>query len=252
MLLLYVGAVFIAPLYNLTPSVQNNLVQLVHMLVQPADDTFFKEYIGLLQEGNVDKAYSFLAPEAKQTASIDQMRELSEYFAKTTDQMEVVAGGMNMRSNDNHSTTTYDVYYEIGNNDDVYKYVMAEITAQKIDDKLTILGVHTTVTEKSIKEQPRFDLASQGIYLLLALLIPAFIAFTAFRYITTAEKPTWPIFLIILFIALYFSATNGNYKVNFGFYGFMVPTGPWAPFMFLMPVPLGALYYWYARWRGKY
>lgn len=246
-LALYVLVVFIAPLYYLTPKSQDSLVYFVKALVTSEDDAFFKQYIGLLQTGDNEKAYSLLSPEAKQVATPEQMQTVSAYFASTTNKMEVVAGGMNSRTTADGTTRNFDVYYEIENNDPVKKYVVAEITAQDIGNGLAVLGVHTIGAEKSIKEQPRFDFASQGIYLILSLLLPAIVVFTAYRYLTTAVKPTWPIFLVILFVTLYLSYGGGNFKVNFGFNGFMVPTGPWAPFAFLTPLPLGAIYYWIRR-----
>jgi hypothetical protein len=222
---------------------------MVHSLVRTEDDNFFKQYFVLLRNVDVAKAYSLLSPEAKQSTSPEQMRTLSGYFASTTDQMEVVAGRMNTHSNDSGSTMTYDVYYEIANNDPVYTYVIAEISAQNTGDGLAVVGVHATGEKKSIKEQSRFVFAAQGMYLLLALVLPAFVAFTGYRYLTKAIKPRWQTFLFILFATLYISIADGGFTANLGFKEFMTPTGPWAPFLFSTPIPLGAIYYWIMRKR---
>jgi hypothetical protein len=52
---------------------------------------------------------------------------------------------------------------------------------------------------------------------------------------------------VIIFLTLYIDILNGNTVFNFGFNSFAMNAGPWSPWEFAIPIPLGAIYYWVVR-----
>jgi hypothetical protein len=92
---------------------------------------------------------------------------------------------------------------------------------------------------------------TKSLYLVLAVLIPSFIAYTAFRYITKARKPSWIIFLLILFATVYLSISGDQIRFIFGIHSFLGEPDPWGSWAFLIPIPLGIIYYSFARKRHE-
>jgi hypothetical protein len=254
---LYIFVVLISPLQFFTPYTQNQLESLLNSLVTKETDQFFKKYVNLLQVGDVEQAYSLLSPQAREVVSTSTWQTLSEGFSNAaTAKMEIVGGSSNWHSNDSGTTETFDIYYEMPNDDPAYPFLLTEITAQNVGNGLEVLGVFAQGEAKSLKEQQRFNFASQGIYPVIAVLIPLFIAYTALRYILRARNPRWSILCLILLVSLCLNAGGqgvhaGSFGVNFGVYGFMTKNSPWGSWAFVTPIPLGALYYYYIRKRHE-
>jgi len=246
-LILYVFFIFISPLYALTPIAQKQFISFMNSLISPEADKFFRQYIDLLRKGETDQAYSLIAEQVRQSVSPELLKALSTHFTNTTDQMQVIGWKYKSFTMDGNTLTTYDVHYEIQNNDSINKYMIAEFNAQNTGSGFQILGVHEMDSAQAVKEVARFNLASQWVYIMLSLLIPLIIIYTGIRYIQKAQSPKWILFLIILFATVYPNVSGQQYNINFGAYGFMAKAGPYAPWVFLTPIPLGTIYYYIFR-----
>lgn len=249
LLVLYGLAVFISPLQYFTSSTQNQLVAITKSMVSDEAGKFFKGYIDLLHQGNLDKAYSLMTKDAQESVSKDSLKTLSTYFASTTNEMEIVGGNVNTRTDSQGSVTTYDVVYEVKANDLKYPYQIVEVTAVNAGQGVQILGVNIAGQKESVKERGRFDLSSQGIALIISILIPLFIIYTGYRYLTKTKNPKWMLFIVILLGTAYIQITGQKFGVSFGFNEFMSKGGPWGPWIFATPLPLGAIYYYFTRKR---
>jgi hypothetical protein len=226
-LALYVFIVFISPLYYLTPWGQESFSQLttqvVKALVPDEDKGFFANYISSLQQ--------------------DSTSEVS----KTQGEAELVGGASSFNTSDGKTMKHFDLLYELSHNDPVNKYLILRIAAEDTGNGIQVLGTQTSPQPTAVKDRPFFSLDMMGwLFLVLALLIPLFIVFTAYRYITKESHPKWIFFIVILILSANLTIEGQKWGVNFGFTGFMTPAlgGTW---FFALPVPLGALYYWGSR-----
>ncbi len=245
LLAIYGLAIFISPLQYFTSGTQNQLVAITKSMVSDEAGKFFGEYIDLLHQGNLDKAYSLMTKDAQESVSKDSLKTLSTYFASTTNEMEIVGGNVNTRTDSQGSVTTYDVVYEVKANDSKYPYQIVEVTAVNVGQGIQILGVNVAGQTESVKKRGRFDFSSQGLVLILSILIPLFIIYTGYRYLTKAKNPKWMLFLVILLGTAYIQIVGPKFGVSFGFSEFMSKAGPWGPWVFVTPFPIGAIYYYF-------
>lgn len=242
---LYIVLVFLSPLYLLTPFAQDQLRQLTNSIVSNEADQFFREHISALRDNDIDRAYSMLSPEAQAVTATTSLQELTTYFASTTDSIEFVGGKFNSVTTSDGKVTEYEVHYQIPNNDPVDKFVVVYINAEDVGGGLKVHTVQANKIAQSVQEQGDFSLESQWFPLLLSLLIPLFIVYTAYRYLTKATNPKWILFLIILLLSLSITITGEKIGANFGLVGFMNKSGMWGPWIFSLPIPLGAIYYYF-------
>jgi hypothetical protein len=253
--LLYALFVFIVPLYSLTPYGQKSQQNAVQALVTKNEDNFFRQYISFLQQKNVNAVYSLLTPETAATTTIASLEKLSAYFASTTGQTQVVDWNWRVWtgiswSGKKGSGKTYMVAYEIRNSDSAYPYLLVPIVAQDDGGGLKIASVYARKEKVSITQPDKFVMVD-GVAMFFALLLPLFILYSAMRYLVKAQKPRWPMLLVILLVSLYVrisitdaSAPDPLITVNFsvGVYEFLQKL--WT---FAIPLPLGAIYYYFVR-----
>lgn len=248
--LAYALLVLISPVLLFTPYVQNTQRFALQSMVTQNEDSFFRNYISLLQQKNINQAYSLLELDAATTTyiSTSSLVTLSTYFASTTNQIQVV--GWSWRSysglNWNGEQGNWKIYtgtYEIKNNDIEHPYILFQATAENGGGGLEIVNLNVQAEKVSATQTPLFN-STDGVFLILALLIPLFIIYTAMRYLVKAQNPRWPMFLVIVLISLYFNINSAAQSINatFGFYGFL--EGLW---VFAIPIPLGAIYYYFVR-----
>jgi hypothetical protein len=217
------------------------------MVVAPDADSFFRNYIDLLRKGDAEKAYSYVAPDQQGDLSVSKLKEFTPYFASSTDQMSVIGWAFNKSITSEGSTTVYDAFYELKTTDSVSPYQVVEIVAHDVGSGIQIQGVHLDGFKKSAAERSQFNFSTQGVGLILSILIPLFIIYTAYRYLTKARNPGWIIFLVIVFVTLYVTMIGSNFNFNFGFNSFASKVGPFSPWEFVTPIPLGAIYYYFVR-----
>lgn len=223
-LALYVLIVFIAPLYYVTPWGQNSFAQfqstITKSMVSEEDKVFFSSYIETLRTAE------------------------SGGLSNAGSEAELVGGSSNFHTTGDKTTKQYDLFYELSNNDQVNKYIILHIGAEDTGNGLQVIGSEVIPQESAVKDRSMFYIGPMGwLMLLISLLLPAFIVFTAYWYIVKELNPKWVMFLVILLLAAYISIQGEKYGVNFGVNGFMTPAagGTW---FFALPIPLGALYYW--------
>lgn len=248
-LAVYIIVVFLAPIFSAVTYNPEKAIGMFAKFVAEKDDQFFRSYIALLKDQKVDEAYALLSPEAQQASSRDELATVAKEFTNMTDEMTIV--GVNINHIDDESPRTiYQMSYEVVNNDPEKKYVGVNISARDQGQGIKIDGVQTFYGATSLKEGAKFNFPKPYWMLLIAVLIPLFVAYTAYRYITKAANPKWWLFLVILLISVYVTIrADGGFSVNFGFNGFMGPAGIWGPWVYFTSVPLGAIFYYFMRKR---
>ena len=244
---IYVFFVFIFPLVSLVTYSPSKIVGLAQSLVPKSADEFFRSYILLLKPEDTTQAYSLLTDDVRQAVATSSFKEVSKYFASTTDQVMVVGANVNKIFGDG-VRTNYDITYEIQNDDQVNKYILLNLVAYETEGGIKILGIHTQPETESITSQNGFNTGPFGVYLILSILFPLFITYTAFRYIQKATNPRWWLFLLILFASLYIYLQNdGGFTFNLGFHSLMGKDGIWGPWTFDLPIPIAAIAYYFMR-----
>lgn len=262
-LVLWFLVVFVVPMIFLLPSVRGIISAVPTAFVAPEDDIVFKQFISLLQDGQYKTAHAMMSKEAQDAIPEESLRSIAPFLKDTTDRVELVGarfnttkvgriiswGGSGTSSESEkspNSTTVYEVSYEVQNNDPKYTHALITMSGIKKDGKLEIQAFHADLRDYSVKDQSAPDVRSNIIWMLLAIVIPLFIGYTAFNYLSSAANPRWVLLLVILLLNLYVYVAGDVVNFKFGFYSFasQTPYGSWA---FITPVPLGAIYYWITR-----
>ena len=261
-LVLYLLAVFGSPLFLLTPVGQDSVEALTKPIFAELDREEFREFIGLLRSGESEQAYSQLAPETQENASLEDLQNISTTLAYTAGNPRVVGGGFNHTNiaslnvtegePDSSKTSTYEVSYLDENVGTTTAYTIINLVAEEKGEGLMISGVHLSTSGISLEELTSFDWSTHGVYLILSILIPLIIAFTAFQYIRKNKKPNWVMFLIILLLSVYFTSKgDGGWSINIGAYGGFTPGNSLSPWIFAIPLPLGVIIYYARRFMPK-
>ena len=251
-LVLYALAVFGSPLFFFTPWGQASVEKLTGSVFTELDQPFFKEFITELRNGEVEKAYTRLAPEVQEVATTEDLESIASTLAYTSGNPEVVGGKFNRTSsasltdsdNPSSSSSHYEVIYFDENTGTTSPYAVISLVAEDSGEGMKILGIHVSPQDRSIEELTGFNWSTHGLYLLLSILLPAFIIFTAFQYLRKSKKPNWGMFLVILLLSLYFTHTGDTWKVSAGFNGAFTAGQSLTPWIFALPLPLGALIYY--------
>lgn len=264
-LVLWLIVVFVVPLISMIPAVSGMISAAPVAFVAPEDDAVFKHFISLMQNGKYDTAYAMLSKDSQASIPKDQWSSMFQFLKNTGDDARLVGasfnttkvgkviswGGSGTSSGEGmpKSTTVYEVNYEVSNNDPsdpTYTYALISMGGVKRDGKLEVEGFHVNLRPFSVKDQPAIDFKSNLLWMILAILMPLFIAYTAFNYLTTAANPRWLLFIVILLLNLYLYMVGDTINAKFGFYSFFSQT-PYGVATFIAPAPLGAIYYWITR-----
>jgi hypothetical protein len=241
---IYIILVLLLPLPDLAVYFIEKETEFGKSVITKDVDQFFKQYITSLKDKTTDQTYSLLSPEARQHTSTSSLLTFATAFANITDQIERIEGNMvEKKVPQGYTQINYDLTYEIQNNDPVKRFIQINIEATKTSDHLQIVGIHTWTTNSSVN----FRFHTHDFFLILSILLPLFIIYTAFRYLYKAERPTWRLFLVILLLTGFINFSNGSsVNLNVGLHSFVTKTsgGPW---VFYLPIPIGAIYYYFVR-----
>ncbi len=146
-------------------------------------------------------------------------------------------------------STTYDLTLE-------YEYpaswVLAGVLLERIDDKVMLQGITFTPRTQSLEAENRFTFEGKGLlnYLVLALaiMIPLVVVYALVLCVRTKiarRKWLWVLFIAVGVIQFHFNWTTGAWEVqpvSFMLLGAgFAKTGPVAPWVFTLAVPLGAV-----------
>lgn len=261
-LVIWFLVVFVVPLVFFLPSVGTMFSTASSALVDEEDDKIFRQFISEMQDGDYDTAYAMMSTEAQEYIPKESLSTIAPFLKDTTDQVELVSarfnttkvgkilswGGSSTSSEESpKSTTAYEVNYEVQNNNTEYTHALVSMSGlKKGEDKMEIVSFHVDLRDYSVKDQPSLDIKSNLVWMILAILMPLFIGYSAFNYLATAANPRWVLFLVILLLSLYIYTAGEVVNFKFGFYSFasQTPYGSWA---FIAPIPLGAIYYWITR-----
>jgi hypothetical protein len=251
-LVLYALAVFGSPLFFFTPWGQASVEKLTGSVFTELDQSFFREFITELRNGEVEEAYTRLAPEVQEVVTTEDLKSVASTLAYTSGNPEVVGGKFNRTSSatltdsdtPSSSSSHYEVIYSDENTGTTSPYAVISLVAEDNGGGMQILGIHVTSQDRSIEELTSFNWSTHGLYLVLSILLPAFIIFTAFQYLRKSKKPHWGMFLVILLLSLYFTHTGDTWKVSAGFNGAFTAGQSLTPWIFALPLPLGAIIYY--------
>lgn len=259
-LVLYILAVFAGSISYFTPHFEQFYNQVMSMSAPKEVDTVMRDYIMTLKNGDFNKAVNMTEQEVRSNAATSSLFALQQDLASTSDQLEII--GASFKSNTYYpwvgedsgksvTSSNYNVIYQTKNNDPIHRYLVISVQARDKGNGPEIMGIQNSLRDESVQEEGKFNFQTQGLSLLLSIVIPLFVAYTSYRYLTKARNPKWILFLIITFGSLYYSASNGNYSVNFGFENFVAKASPWGPMVFFNPLPIGAVYYYFVRKRHE-
>jgi hypothetical protein len=145
--------------------------------------------------------------------------------------------------------TTYNLTFE---HEFSQAWLLSNVLLRKRGTHVTVLGLHVSPMTQSLEAQNRFTFAGKGVLhhvvFALAMTIPIFIVFTLVLCARTRiarRKWLWLIFVALGVVQLSLSWTDGSYAVQplrvvllgSGF----VRSGPYAPVIFNISFPLGAV-----------
>jgi len=145
--------------------------------------------------------------------------------------------------------TTYNLTFE---HEFSHAWLLSNVVLRKRGTHTTVLGLHVSPMTQSLEAQNRFTFAGKGalhyVVFALAIAIPVFIVFTLVLCARTRiarRKWLWLIFVALGVVQLSLSWTDGSFAVRplqFALLGSgYVRSGPYAPFIFNISFPLGAV-----------
>ena len=228
----------------------NNQTSIPSSLVPPNADQLSQQFISSLIKGDINKAVSSYLPTQMRT---DQVRGLLnriiplDLASTSISDMKIVGAYTNYIVTPSGTTpNTYDLTYVLlNNNPDRIKYQIIEIETGDVGEGLQVINFKINpISSFPLKFDPTFK---NILLLLLSILLPIFIAYTAFRYIRKNQKPNLFIVLGILLVTVYITIASDHYGMYIGFHSFMQRANAWTPWIFNTPIPLGALLYYIFR-----
>ena len=228
----------------------DNQASIPASLVPSDADRLSQQFISLLIKGDIDKAVSSYLPTQMRT---DQVRGLLnriiplDLASTSISDMKIVGAYTNYMVTPSGTTpNTYDLTYVLlNNNPDRIKYQIIEIETGDVGEVLQVINFKINpISSFPLKFDPTFKNIA---LLLLSILIPLFIAYTAFRYIKKSSKPNPLVVLGVLLVVVYLTIAPDHYGMSIGFHSFMQRANAWTPWIFNTPIPLGALLYYIFR-----
>lgn len=245
----YFLLVLVSPLFFFSGVFQNDPEAMLDWIVSEENDQFFQGYIKQIQSNQIEESYSQLHPEIQKSFPIEDIERVAIALASSSDALELIGANIKTtNSSSNGSWTKHDVTYEVANNDPEYKFLLVQVVAIEEGGEMKIAGIHVIPETESIKEQRKVDFASQWPVILLAIVIPLFIIYTALHYLSKAKDPRWLILVMILFLASYLNVTGETVSIRIiSLNSFASAEGLWGPIVFNTPLPLGVLIYWVRR-----
>lgn len=223
----------------------NNQTSIPASLVPTNADKLSQQFISSLINGNFDTAYTYL-PTQLQTDQIKSMLKQIvplDLASTSISDMKIVAAYTNYVTVDGATKNTYDLTYVLTNNNpDRIKYQIIDTESADIGNGLQIVNFKINpISSFPLKFDPTFENIA---LLLLSVLIPLFIAYTAFRYIKKSSKPNPLVVLGVLLVVVYLTIASDHYGMSIGFHSFAQRANAWTPWIFNTPIPLGALLYY--------
>ena len=126
------------------------------------------------------------------------------------------------------------------------EYLDVQTIIYNTDAGLKLAGLNLkTDTVSAIKSATTFDFKKQGLAWSILILLSLFVTWSAMNYMKKSPNPRWWVLLVIIIIAMKVEIFPADaISINFGpFVSNDLGNGA----LFVILVPLGALYYWIAR-----
>ena len=223
------------------PLISKNVTQLPASLVPDDADKFAREYISNLKAGNYSQIAEMNVAELEisQEQVMDVTQQLSNIKIETGKVVSVVA-------EKNLNVSGYEIVYEFQNNVQGEEYLDVQTIIYNTDAGLKLAGLNLkTDTVSAIKSATTFDFKKQGLAWSILILLSLFVTWSAMNYMKKSPNPRWWVLLVIIIIAMKVEIFPADaISINFGpFVSNDLGNGA----LFVILVPLGALYYWIAR-----
>lgn len=240
------------------------LLGLVALLVGCDQQAMFEKFVPKEESAIARRVLSQLA--AKDYDSVERQLDPSVKNASVHAALEQMAAMFPLGENANVNTvvantstvngvTTYNLTFE---HEFSNSWLLSNVVLQRRDAQLTVLGLRVNPMKQSLKELNGFTLVGKTIFhyvvLALAVAIPLFIVFAlvlCFRTPIAKRKWLWMLFVALGFVQFSFNWTDGAYGIQpisvlllgAGFSS----AGPYAPFIFTVAIPLGAVVFLFRR-----
>jgi uncharacterized membrane protein YfbV (UPF0208 family) len=156
------------------------------------------------------------------------------------------------------AVTTYKLTYE-------YEYpdgwVLASTVLERRDGQITLQGIHFLPAKQSLAVTNRFTFEGKGrahyIVFALAIVIPLFVIYALVLCARTnihKRKWLWFLFIAVGLIQFQFEWTSGAWSIQPISFTLLsaafVKAGPMAPYIFTLPLPLGAILFLVKKMRS--
>ncbi len=146
-------------------------------------------------------------------------------------------------------STTYNLTFE---HEYARLWLLTNVVLQRRNGQITVLGLHVNPMTQSLKQVNRFTFEGKGlthyIIFVLAIGVPIFILYAlvlCFKTPISKRKWLWLLFVAFGLVQFSFNWTNGGYGVqpiSFLLFGAgYFQAGPFAPFIFRIAIPVGAI-----------
>jgi len=213
-----------------------------------------KAYLALFPKGDFDTIEKSIDPSLQGPGLRPKLQQIAATFPREAPSAVRLMG---YQSNTTGNTTLHSVSLE-------YEYpsswLVANVVLEKTPAGSVVKAVQVKPEKESLARVNRFTFEGKGpahyAVLAAAILIPLFIVFTvvvAARTPIPKRKWLWIVFVLLGFVQLSFNWTTGDFATSLlsidllgaGF----VKAGPFAPVIFTVSIPLGAVVFLVRRKR---
>lgn len=222
-------------------------------LFEPKEESAFaKEFLEYIRSGDIETARQHIHEKSLRQDTDDSLRKLTSYFP-TGNLVEIKTIGANVFNMPDswQANLTYQYEFE-------HEWVVAVVSLYRKNDKLSVLGVTVNRIPESLETTYAFTLGGKSpghyFFLIFALLIPAFVISSLIRCVRTPIKKRkwlWIVFILFGIVSFNLNWTTGEYMINpFSIYVFgaaAFSSGPYAPWIITVSIPLGAIIFRFRR-----
>jgi len=215
------------------------------IFVPKETDKFAREYIALIREGNLQKAFILLDPLVR-NQDTSWLSKVSKILRQGGDVKSVKIVSSNVLNMPERTRTGLVYEFQYPN-----EWLLVEVIVEEANGNRLIAGFHTTHLPQPLEEINAFTLDGKSMahidILLMMMVVAAFSVFAVVLCIRTAMARKWVWILFILFGV-------GKLSINWttGEFGYQIFTfqllsasvikqGPYAPWFLSFSIPAGAI-----------
>lgn len=217
------------------------------------ESEFAKECISKLRNREFDYIKSLTSQEIISQVDDDLLLKMADLFRDgKLISTELIGSHVNIFNGEWQGNFSFEYEFESGWN-------LANVALRKTNNNgYEIIGLNVYQSMASQRDINKFSLSSKSvihyIILILIIIIPLFICVTIFICAKTPnikKKWLWIIFIMCGVVRLKINWTSGQYiiqLISVYLFGFSFQkTGPYAPWILSVSLPLGAIIFWMKR-----